>query len=270
MKLDRVIFLPLLTLPVSGALVWTGGGDGISLYQESNWQDDLGNTPGANTINPNTVVTAQSGGSVEITSGNGSPSNFGGTFILPVGNDLTIDNGKVLGGGSPVEGGGAGSLLSIGIGSTARASSFSQFSEVTINGGVLRSNSTGGFTTAAGLTTIAVSNGGSLDLQFISGGWLLTLDSSSSANLKGGGNPLNNGDVELAPGAVVSFTAETPGAFTSEHLSKFTVNGATAEIGTNLQVISDGGTGAIVTAIPEPSSLLLGALGLISLVRRKR
>jgi hypothetical protein len=64
--------------------------------------------------------------------------------------------------------------------------------------------------------------------------------------------------------------AETLEQFETEHLGKITVNGAPAVIGANLSVVSDGGAGSIVTAIPEPSSLALFALGGLALAIYRR
>ncbi len=90
--------------------------------------------------------------------------------------------------------------------------------------------------------------------------------------LLGGGNPINETTVNLTSNdASIHFTSETVGAFTAEHLSKFTVNGAPAVIGTNLSVVSDGASGSIVNAIPEPASIaILGLGGMFSLARRKK
>ncbi|MGC6582093.1 MAG: PEP-CTERM sorting domain-containing protein [Akkermansiaceae bacterium] len=95
----HVIFLSLSAaafLPASGALVWTGAGDGISLYQEANWLDNNSNVPDTNTVNPNTIISADTGGVIEILGNNGSPSAFGGGFSLGD-NDLHVGGGKILG-----------------------------------------------------------------------------------------------------------------------------------------------------------------------------
>ena len=68
--------------------------------------------------------------------------------------------------------------------------------------------------------------------------------------LGGGGNPVNRSTIELGgPGVTVNFLAETVAAFTTEHLGKFTVAGEAAVIGTNLNVVSNGGNGCIVTPV---------------------
>lgn len=142
------------TVPLAqGALTWVGGGDEISLYREDNWLDDNNAQPGANQINPNTPVTAATGGLIEISSGAGSPSNFGGTFNVGTGNSLTVSNGKILrsGGLSDVSGGGAASTLTVTSGASLSVGDLSGFgghvfndatvnlSSITTNGGTISS-----------------------------------------------------------------------------------------------------------------------------------
>lgn len=268
-----LLFLPLLNLPASGALVWTGAGDGISLFQEANFLDNNGAVPAANTINPNAAVTAATGGLIEITSGNGAPSNFGGSFQVGTGNDLTV-SGKTLGGTGGIVGGGAGSALVLGTGATVRGSGFNSWQDISISGAALLTSGSGGIsliTTAP--SALSLTNGGSIDVQFIVNSWTLSVDGTSTVNFRGGGNPINGGTVDLALGGSATFSNETEAAFTTEHLSKFTVDGAPAVIGSNISVVSNGANGSIVTAIaavPEPSSALLGAIALLAFARRKR
>ena len=102
------------------------------------------------------------------------------------------------------------------------------------------------------------------------------IDGTSSLTLRGAGNPVNGSTVDLSVGGIVNFADETVEAFTTEHLSKFTVNGSAAVIGTNLSVVSDGGVGSVVTAItavvPEPASvgILTGIAGVLFSRRRRR
>lgn len=157
-------------------------------------------------------------------------------------------------------------MLSVGLSGTARGNAFSSFLNLTVDGGSIRTNGAGGFTTQPGASTINLSNGADADFQFISNTFTLTMDGTSTLNFKGGGNPVNGGTIDMAPGAVVTFVDETVVDFTNEHTSKFFVNGSPAAIGTNLSVVS----GSIVTAIPEPSSAILGIFGFLTLLRRKR
>lgn len=83
---------------------------------------------------------------------------------------------------------------------------------------------------------------------------------------------VNLSSVNLSPGGVLGFLAETPVAFIAEHLSKGFVDGAPAMDGVNISIVSDGSVGANISAVPEPSSGLLDALALITfaVIRRNR
>ena len=97
----------------------------------------------------------------------------------------------------------------------------------------------------------------------------VSIDATSSVVLLGGGNPVNQSTVDMAPGAVVTFTLEDVSEFNAEHIGKFTVNGSALVAGVNAIVVSDGNTGSIVTAIPEPGFLgLLGVAGIGFALRR--
>ena len=101
MKKSRCLVCSLVlagfSLPATAALVWTGGGDGVSLFEEANWQENDVTVPEAGEIEPNVAIAADTGGAIEITSGTGSPSNFGGNFVIGTGNSFLISSGKVLG-----------------------------------------------------------------------------------------------------------------------------------------------------------------------------
>jgi hypothetical protein len=99
----------------------------------------------------------------------------------------------------------------------------------------------------------------------------VSIDANSSVFLLGGGNPVNLTTVDMAPGAMVTFTLEDVSEFNAEHLGKFTVNGNPLVAGVNATVVSDGGTGTIVTAIPEPGFLaILGIAGVGFVLRRRK
>ena len=117
---------------------------------------------------------------------------------------------------------------------------------------------------------INVVNGSSFEPFFIFQGVNLSIDGTSTATHRGGGNPINVSVVDLAPGAVVTFPAETVAAFNAEHLGKYTVNGVSAAEGVNITIASDGNVGSVITAIPEPSSFLLVGLAGLGLMLRRR
>jgi hypothetical protein len=118
--------------------------------------------------------------------------------------------------------------------------------------------------------TVSVINGAQFNPFFVVNDVLVDIDAVSSATFGGGGNPINLSTVNLAPGATLSFLAEDPAAYISEHLSKTFVNGSPAEIDVNITIAGDGGAGSVITAIPEPSSLALTCLACLGLLARRR
>jgi len=118
--------------------------------------------------------------------------------------------------------------------------------------------------------TLNIINGSSLEAFFIVNGVQMNVDGTSSVTLGGGGNPVNISSINLDTGATLSFTRETIAQFNAEHLSKITINGAAAQEGLNFTIAALGGSGSTITAIPEPSISLLGAIGCIVLLLRRR
>jgi hypothetical protein len=119
--------------------------------------------------------------------------------------------------------------------------------------------------------TVNVLNGAQFNPFFIVNDVQLNIDAFSSATLGGGGNPINLSIVDLAPGATLAFLNEDPAAYIAEHLSKTFVNGVPAVEGGNILVASDGASGSVITAIPEPSTFVLACLAAVAmLVRRRR
>ena len=118
--------------------------------------------------------------------------------------------------------------------------------------------------------TLNIINGSSLEAFFIVNGVQMNVDGTSSVTLGGAGNPVNISSINLDTGATLSFTRETIAQFNTEHLSKITINGVAAEEGLNFTIAALGATGSTITAIPEPSAGLLGAIGCILLLLRRR
>ncbi len=223
-------------------IVWVGG-TSTDVFEDSNWDFS---SSSVTAIDENVTImddlrigpTDPFGNSPEI-------PNLGGQVRLQVGDGhtLTVDGGLL----SPIAGGNDG----FGGEPTGDADA--------ANDGI------------AG-PIVNVINGGQFNPFFMVHDVRLNIDSSSSATFGGGGNPVNLSSVNLSPGGVLGFLAETPEAFTAEHLSKVFVDGAPAIDGVNISIVSDGSAGAIISAVPEPSSGMLAALALIAIaaVRRKR
>lgn len=130
-------------------------------------------------------------------------------------------------------------------------------------------------TFAAGLNgagTLNLNNGSSFGMQFINSGLTVAIDGTSSLTLWGGNDPLPGAAIDLAVGGVLNFTNENVADATSEHLGSITIGGAAVNLGVNATLVSDGGTGSILTAVavPEPSSAALLGLGGIALILRRR
>ncbi len=130
---------------------------------------------------------------------------------------------------------------------------------------------TGGQPGSTGMS-INLTNGSQFNPFFIVNAVSLDIDSTSSATFGGGGNPVNLSTINLTFGSTLSFQAETPAAFTAEHLGKITVDGAPAVDGVNILIEPfNGAAGSQITAIPEPSSaVLLGFAGLALALRRRK
>ena len=144
---------------------------------------------------------------------------------------------------------------------------------LTLNGATLTVAGNEGVGGAPGTTngpTVEVIGGGQFDPFFVVNDVKVKIDATSTATFGGGGNPINLSTVDLTPGAVLAFLAETPDAYRTEHLSKTFVLGAPAVEGVNVAIASDGANGSIITVIPEPSSITLALLGLFAVTAFRR
>ena len=99
--------------------------------------------------------------------------------------------------------------------------------------------------------TIEVTNNSHLRTFFVVNEVTVEIDATSEVTFGGGGNPVNLSFIDMTTGSVLNFVEENPTEFTNEHLSKVTVDGAPAVIGVNLDVVSDGLNGSVVTVIPQ-------------------
>ena len=135
---------------------------------------------------------------------------------------------------------------------------------VTLTGGAAGLGKTSGTSGVVGM-----GGNGAATVQFLAD-VATTLDGSAVLTLNGGGNPVNLSTIDFTSfDSVLNFLAETPADFETEHLSKITVNGAPAVIGVNLSVTpfnGEAGSQVQALAIPEPSTAVLLAVGLLSLM----
>ena len=157
---------------------------------------------------------------------------------VPVGYDLLVESGTVGG----ESGFGAGLQLN---GHT-----------LTITGGsVITSSGIHNDGTSGGGKSPIVIQGGLLSATFLVD-QEISITGDSRLVLQGGGNSLNNSTVDIQSPFLgeIHFTSETTTNVTNEHLSKITVDGVAAQVGININLISDGLSGAIInTAIDSDS-----------------
>ena len=95
--------------------------------------------------------------------------------------------------------------------------------------------------------------GGIIDRQWISNS-SVRLEDTGHVVFSGSADPVPNGTtIDLgSKQCTVEFLGETPSAFQSEHISKFRVNGASAIVNLNIEVVAaNEGIGCIVSVLPD-------------------
>jgi hypothetical protein len=135
---------------------------------------------------------------------------------------------------------------------------------LTLDNGVIVELGNDGVGGASGTTNgpkFVVTNHSKVSSYFITNRTDLSIESGCKATLGGGATPINGSTVDLTSGALLAFTNETIADYVAEHLHKTTVDGAPAVVDGNIQVVSDGGTGCIVTVIPQFPVYCLGSIG---------
>lgn len=239
-SLCPVVAIGLAGAATGAALEWDAGGDGVSTFQEANWNViDNSGQPGW------TVALDPPAGAVD-----------GGT---------AISAHLIVGGAATAGGGGAGAevILDDGFSLTVRDGATFRMRIATDPEGM---RGTGG-----GLTeTLIIEDNALVVSQFLVT-LAVSMSDASELVLNGGGNPINDTTIFLASDwtGSITFNDEDVAAVTAEHLSKITVNGAAATLGVNVNLVSDGDVGSVLTVIPEPGSMALLGLGGLLVARRR-
>lgn len=292
---------PLAFATSHAALVWDGSGDGVSIFQEANWTRHVGGDPAANTINPGVAILNNStltGGEILIASGTGTPSNVGSGQFQVGTNNLTVSNGKIIGGGSTTGAdatsmlGSQGSILTLDTGAQLTANGVTGFNRIFVDGATIDLRGTSGIAFNTGSNPfMSILNGSLVDVQFIVASAApddleVVLGGGSSLTFNGSGIPLNTMTLDiLDTTSLLQLTNEVfndglGGGFEPEHMAKVTFNGAALVFGSDPFAIEAGdnaiatqinaGLGVAIQAIPEPSSLVLGLIGFLGAIRRRR
>ena len=109
----------------------------------------------------------------------------------------------------------------------------------------------GSFPNPGMVITIDVINGSSFEPFFVVNDVLVDIDATSTVIFGGGGNPVNLSRVDMTNGATLAFLLEDPTEYMNEHLAKTFVDGQPAVVGQNIDVVSDGAMGSIITVISQ-------------------
>jgi len=125
--------------------------------------------------------------------------------------------------------------------------------DLTVSGGTLKADGSSGLRSDASstiLSTLTMNNNGSAEFQFLKN-ITVSMSGSSSLTLNGGGNPINTSTIDFAADFTgqLFLSNELVADVTAEHISKMTVGGSSAVVGTNVELTASGGTGTIVTVI---------------------
>lgn len=230
-KRSLAVALPLFVLcllshPVSAQITWDAGGDGVSIFEEANWTADgdiAGTDPAADTVNPNTainfdMVVGNVGGMGATVGG----SDGGGTMLIGDGFSLTVQQDATY------------------------RSSISSGASI---GGVLGTMT----------ETLSILDTAEVITQFLSN-LDVSMSGSSELFLNGSGDPIGGTTtIDFASDwtGSVTFAGESINNVISEHLPSLTVNGAPAVYGTNVDLVSNGSGGSILSLGTSPSSPML-------------
>ncbi len=216
------------------AINWTGNGDGLSLFQESNWVDSNTNqAPLPNTINPGTALNGGTPETYVLGGVNLSQIGAGNIVLGNAGTTITLDNSSVA-----TDPGVANGTVGAGILNLTNSSAFSS------------QYVTDSLITNVDDTSSLILYGGDKPMNF---GAIVNL--SAGATLTFNNETISDAASEHYGSIFINGTA----------LSSLTE-------GVDFTHISNGGNGSIITAVPESSSfaLLAGCFGLGWIMLRRR
>lgn len=148
---------------------------------------------------------------------------------------------------------------------------------LTIKDSTFVTSASGGFNgPSTGGATFNVVNS-TLDLQYLSSGWDVQVDGTSSVNLRGAGDPVNsqtNGmTMTFAQGAQLTLASFAEFAEQGNDLFAANSSGQIVSYNSDNSIFSFSGATATAqfAAVPEPGSIaLLAGFGFIAYLRRKR
>lgn len=254
--------LALIGTASADTITWTGApGNGVSLFETNNWD------------NPGGVITVSNFKDVAVAhdfvvndgaATVGGTGGVNGTFDLGGTGSITVNSGAFKLG--------AGAIIKDGTATFSNTTGSNSQLQGTFDN--LDAFSNWGTNLIGGLDLI---NGSTFSTRWFSGGnGVSTLNGGSVLTIReDGSGTFNNNTVnflDLNSTIVYSNAGRTIAEVTSEHLSKFTVNGDAAVVGTNINIFTNGDGFTTVQAVPEPQTfaLLGGLVALTSVMLRRR
>lgn len=215
----------------AATITWTGGGDGVSLFQEANW-DAAGGTLSGDYI-PKGPATTPHDLVINIASNVGGTNGWGGTLDLAGVGSLTVSTATFRMSSTAVLKNGSASVTGSNFGyirGTLDNANFSSNWGLNLSGPMHLINAS-----TLEATWFAGGNG----VSSLNGGSTLTIREDAAGTFNS--NTIDFLDVNST--IVYSNTGRTVAEVVSEHLSSFRVNGAAAALNTNIYVDKPSATG---------------------------
>ncbi len=222
--------------PYAVRINWTGAGNGVSLYETNNW--DNGSAIGV--ANFKNVPVAHYFIVDDAAAAVGGAGGVGGTLDLGGTGSLTVSNGTFRMGATAVIRNGS---------AWVNGSNFGYIQGTLDNASFY---STWGISLGGGMDLL---NGSSFEAEWFAGGGVCDIDGASTLIIREDGAGSFNGTtvnfLDSDSKIVYSNPGRTVAEVTSEHVSRFTVNGAAAVAGSNISIYADSITGfTTVQALP--------------------